>query len=271
MKFYRAELAKSEAQPLPEEADGDDPLEQFMRENDRKVRETKQQILRDKISTAEKEIIELTNRLSEVLPPPPPTPPTTSTETTMNPPTPVLRLRSKETNSRDTSTYTVINPTNGAGEAKDAKNANNSEEGAAKAANSSKSSKKSKTPSGAYLSSFGSVLESLKAGKNTSFGDQKSVSTTTSSAWKPSMNVAPNPANARRNKKNAVMEGGNGGMEGVVVDAGMDQKARDMKEYHVPKDLNVAINKEALDEVVEELGSDQPAFMKRMISELKDK
>ena len=67
------------------------------------------------------------------------------------------------------------------------------------------------------------------------------------------------------------MEGGNGGMEGVVVDAGMDQKARDMKEYHVPKDLNVAINKEALDEVVEELGSDQPAFMKRMISELKDK
>ena len=40
-----------------------------MRENERKMRETKQQILREKIRTAEKEIIELTNKMSEMLPP----------------------------------------------------------------------------------------------------------------------------------------------------------------------------------------------------------
>ena len=268
LKFYRAELAASEAQPEQAEGDGDDPLEQFMRENERKVRETKQQILREKIRTAEKDILDITNRLSEMLPPP------TSSEAAMNPPTPMLRLRGKESNTRDTSTYTVINPTNGsenAGDTANTKNTKDSGEEGAKTANSAKSSKKSKNPSGAYLSSFGSVLESLKAGKNTSFDDQKPSSSSTSAAWKPSMNVAPNPANARKSKKNALYDGGSGNVEGVDVGAGVDQKVRDMKEYHVPKDLNVAINKEALDEVVEELGSNQPAFMKRMISELKDK
>ena len=239
-----------------------------MRENERKMRETKQQILREKIRTAEKEIIELTNKMSEMLPPP------TAGEAKMNPPTPVLRLRGKESNSRDTSTYTVINPTNEVEKEKESKESKETDEEGAKTGNSSisgKSSKKSKNPSGAYLSSFGSVLESLKAGKNTSFDDQKTASTITRETWKPSMNVAPNPANARRTKKNAFVDGGTGSVEGVDIDVGMDQKARDMKEYHVPKDLNVAINKEALNEVVEELGSNQPAFMKRMISELKDK
>lgn len=268
LKFYRAELAASEAEPAQPEGDADDPLEQFMRENERKVRETKLQILREKIRTAEKDILDITNRLSEMRPPP------TASEAAMNPPTPVLRLRGKESNARDTSTYTVINPTSGpesAGDKESTKNTKDSGEEGAKTANSSKSSKKSKSPSGAYLSSFGSVLESLKAGKNTSFDDQKTSSSSTSIAWKPSMNVAPNPANARKSKNNALYDGGSGSVEGVDVSAGADSKVRDMKEYHVPKDLNVAINKEALDEVVEELGSNQPAFMKRMISELKDK
>ena len=35
--------------------------------------------------------------------------------------------------------------------------------------------------------------------------------------------------------------------------------------------MNVAINKAALNEVVTELGENQPAFMRRMIDELKDK
>ena len=44
-----------------------------------------------------------------------------------------------------------------------------------------------------------------------------------------------------------------------------------MKEYHVPEDMSVAINKEALDEVVQEMGPDQPTFLKRMMEELKGK
>ena len=62
-----------------------------------------------------------------------------------------------------------------------------------------------------------------------------------------------------------------GDAENVELAVAVMEKPRDMKDYHVPEDMNVAINKEALDEVVQELGSNQPAFMKRMIEELKGK
>ena len=41
-----------------------------------------------------------------------------------------------------------------------------------------------------------------------------------------------------------------------------------MSEYTVPKDMGVAINKDALNEVVQEMGSSQPKFIRAMIDEL---
>ena len=49
------------------------------------------------------------------------------------------------------------------------------------------------------------------------------------------------------------------------------ERPRDMSEYTVPKDMGVAINKDALNEVVQEMGSSQPKFIRAMIDELQKK
>ena len=117
-------------------------------------------------------------------------------------------------------------------------------------------SKKS-TPSNAYLSSFGSVLDAIKSGNNRSYDEEASKPTVVVSSSAPiAMTVEMDPSRGRfqrRRKETAV------------------EKVRDMKEYHVPEDMSVAINKEALDEVVQEMGPDQPTFLKRMMEELKGK
>ena len=168
---------------------------------------------------------------------------TTDTETPMQPPAKILRLKTnrtipeKVTISRvDTSDFTVVEgPT------------------------------KTKTPahSGAYLSSFGSVLSALQSGNNHSYDEQPAPVVVSSTPI--AMTVEMDPARGRQQRRRKVAQ--QAASEPVAV----MEKPRDMKDYHVPEDMNVAINKEALDEVVQELGSDQPAFMKRMIEELKGK
>ena len=51
----------------------------------------------------------------------------------------------------------------------------------------------------------------------------------------------------------------------------MEEKRRDMSEYYVPEDMNVAINRDALEDVKKEMGDYQPTFIRRMFDELKDK
>ena len=127
-------------------------------------------------------------------------------------------------------------------------------------------SKKS-TPSNAYLSSFGSVLDAIKSGNNRSYDEEASKPTVVVSSSAPiAMTEEMDPSRGRfqrRRKETAA--------EVPVVSAVPVEKVRDMKEYHVPEDMSVAINKEALDEVVQEMGPDQPTFLKRMMEELKGK
>lgn len=164
-------------------------------------------------------------------------------ETPMQPPAKILRLKTnrtipeKVTISRvDTSDFTVV-------------------EGPTKT--------KKPAQSGAYLSSFGSVLSALQSGNNHSYDEQPAPVVVSSTPI--AMTVEMDPARGRQQRRRKVAQ--QAASEPVAV----MEKPRDMKDYHVPEDMNVAINKEALDEVVQELGSDQPAFMKRMIEELKGK
>ena len=235
VKYYENELKASEKEKGSEIGENEDSLDAFMKENDKKLKEMKEKMLREKIETTKKEIETITTQLSKMK------------SESMNPPTPVLRLKSREVDSRDTSSFRVVD--------------------------SSEQQKKSGNRSGAYLSSFSSVMDSLKSGNNTSFDDNRSTgpssaSSVQSNPMKLSSNVTPNPSirnNRTRNTKTM-----NDSKE-VEYDATVEDKPRDMKDYYVPKDMNVAINKAALNEVVTELGENQPAFMRRMIDELKDK
>lgn len=174
------------------------------------------------------------------------TEPTAGEETpaTMPPPAKILRLKSnraipeKVTISRvDTSDFKVV-------------------EGPTKTT-------KKPAQSGAYLSSFGSVLSALQSGNNHSYDEQPEPVVVSSTPV--AVTVEMDPARGRQQRRRKVPQ--QAPSEPVAV----MEKPRDMKDYHVPEDMNVAINKEALDEVVQELGSNQPAFMKRMIEELKGK
>lgn len=235
VKYYENELKASEKEKGSEIGENEDSLDAFMKENDKKLKEMKEKMLREKIETTKKEIETITTQLSKMK------------SESMNPPTPVLRLKSREVDSRDTSSFRVVD--------------------------SSEQQKKSGNRSGAYLSSFSSVMDSLKSGNNTSFDDNRSAAPSSASSvqsnpMKLSSNVTPNPSirnNRTRNTKTM-----NDSKE-VEHDATVEDKPRDMKDYYVPKDMNVAINKAALNEVVTELGENQPAFMRRMIDELKDK
>lgn len=173
----------------------------------------------------------------------PATMPPPATETPMQPPAKILRLKSnrplpeKVTISRvDTSDFKVV-------------------EGPTKT--------KKPAQSGAYLSSFGSVLSALQTGSNHSYDEQPEPVVVSSTPV--AVTVEMDPARGRQQRRRKVPQ--QAPSEPVTV----MEKPRDMKDYHVPEDMNVAINKEALDEVVQELGSNQPAFMKRMIEELKGK
>ena len=174
----------------------------------------------------------------------PATMPPPASETPMQPPAKILRLKSnraipeKVTISRvDTSDFKVV-------------------EGPTKTT-------KKPAQSGAYLSSFGSVLSALQSGNNHSYDEQSEPVVVSSTPV--AVTVEMDPARGRQQRRRKVPQ--QAPSEPVAV----MEKPRDMKDYHVPEDMNVAINKEALDEVVQELGSNQPAFMKRMIEELKGK
>lgn len=174
----------------------------------------------------------------------PATMPPPASETPMQPPAKILRLKSnraipeKVTISRvDTSDFKVV-------------------EGPTKTT-------KKPAQSGAYLSSFGSVLSALQSGNNHSYDEQPEPVVVSSTPV--AVTVEMDPARGRQQRRRKVPQ--QAPSEPVAV----MEKPRDMKDYHVPEDMNVAINKEALDEVVQELGSNQPAFMKRMIEELKGK
>ena len=155
----------------------------------------------------------------------------------------------------DTSTFTVV------------------ESGTPTSKSSSSRNKKSGVgESGAYLSSFGSVMEALKTGKNQSYDNEESTPRNTVVTSDNIVSVAPerDPSRSRRGRRDYTSQM----LEGEDVTQGMsveESKPRDMSEYHVPEGLNVAVNQNALDEVVKEMGSQQPAFMKRMIEELKKK
>ena len=235
VKYYESELAASEKEKGSEIGENEDSLDAFMKENDKKLKEMKEKMLHEKIETTKKEIETIKTQLSKMK------------SESMNPPTPVLRLKSREVESRDTSSFRVVD--------------------------SSEQQSKSVNRSGAYLSSFSSVMDSLKSGNNTSFDDVRSAGPSVSGSVqsnpvKLSSNVTPNPSMRNNRMKNAKTV--NDSRE-VEFDTGMEDKPRDMKDYYVPKDMNVAINKAALNEVVNELGENQPAFMRRMIDELKDK
>ena len=109
-------------------------------------------------------------------------------------------------------------------------------------------------------------MEAIKSGNNRSFDqDTPSSSGIVTSPSVVASTAAMDPSKQRnRNRR----------VEKVVEEVSTPvvvEKARDISEYHVPKDMGVAVNQEALDEVVAELGSDQPTFLKRMIKELKGK
>lgn len=150
-------------------------------------------------------------------------------------PTPVLRLKAKDTSRRDTSSFTVID-------------------------NAARASKEKSTNSAQFMSSIGSVMDSLKSGKNHSYDEVE--------APKPVPMETPVVMNPVSNKhRRPVKEA-----EPVTVTENMVfEKPRDMSEYTVPKDMSVAINKDALNEVVQEMGSAQPKFLRQMIDELQKK
>lgn len=127
---------------------------------------------------------------------------------------------------------------------------------------------KKSAPSNAYLSSFGSVLDSLKSGNNHSYDEVETSKPTivVSSSAPIAMTVEMDPLRGRSQRRRKEVSA-----EVPVAPVVPVEKTRDMKEYHVPADMSVAINKEALDEVVQEMGSDQPTFLKRMIEDLKGK
>ena len=155
----------------------------------------------------------------------------------------------------DTSTFTVV------------------ESGTPSGKSSSTRSKKSGVEkSETYLSSFGSVMEALKAGKNQSYDNEESTPRNTVVTSDNIVSLAPerDPSRSRRGRRDytSQMLEGEGVTQEMVIE---ESKPRDMSEYHVPEGMNVAVNQKALDEVVREMGSQQPAFMKRMIDELKKK
>jgi hypothetical protein len=152
----------------------------------------------------------------------------------MQPPTPVFHL--KETGSSkssfDSSTYTVVE---------------------ARCASSSKNAKfkKESISSSNYASSIGSVFDLLKSGKNHSFDD---VATNTKIA------------STLRNASESVL-----GSVSVPVDKVVSTSSPDMSNYYIPSDMNVAVNKESFDNVVKEMGKEQPKFLQNLINELKNK
>ena len=153
--------------------------------------------------------------------------------------TPVLHLKSpeKKSNSRDTSTFRVIDET----------------------------TEKKKSPSASMMAaSLGSVMEQLKSGKNHSFDQVESQPVHTPTPAPISMNVpkAPRMNEKRKNPQQA---------QSTETVTPVEEKRRDMSEYYVPEDMNVAINKDALEDVKKEMGDYQPTFIRRMFDELKDK
>lgn len=155
---------------------------------------------------------------------------------------PVLHLKSpeKKKDSRDTSTFRVIDET----------------------------TEKKKSPSAsAMAASFGSVMDQLTSGKNHSFDQEESQPVHKSTPTPISMNV---PKAPRMNeKRKATQQSQSSENEYGVIP--MEEKRRDMSEYYVPEDMNVAINRDALEDVKKEMGDYQPTFIRRMFDELKDK
>ena len=146
---------------------------------------------------------------------------------------PVLRVQKEQKKSeRDSSTFTVV----------DANTPSNK-----------------KTSTSKLAASFGSIMSQLTAGKNHSFDDvepKKSVSVPAPV----SMNVPKAPRGSEKKKVQ------NQDVEGSIPI--VDEKPRDMSEYYVPKDMGVAVNKDALEDVKKEMGEHQPAFIKRIFNEL---
>lgn len=177
-------------------------------------------MLKEKIAETQNEITTITSQLAKLA---------------TSAPTPVLRLKQKDTSRRDTSSFTVID-------------------------NTAQTAKKKNVNSTQFISSIGSVMDSLKSGKNHSYDDVE--------APKPVVTATPVAMNPATNKfRKPVKEA-----EPVAVsDSVILERPRDMSEYTVPKDMGVAINKDALNEVVQEMGSSQPKFIRAMIDELQKK
>ena len=126
---------------------------------------------------------------------------------------------------------------------------------------------KKPSSSNKYLSSVSSVLDAIKSGNNRSYDEEATKPTVVVSSSAPiAMTVEMDPSRGRFQRRRKETP-----TEVPVASAAPIEKVRDMKDYHVPEDMSVAINQEALDEVVQEMGSDQPAFLKRMIETLKGK
>lgn len=117
-------------------------------------------------------------------------------------------------------------------------------------------------------------MEALKSGNNHSYDNEEmstSRNTVVTSDNIIAMTPERDPSRSRRGRRDQVSQM----LERELGESGMmmeeESKPRDMSEYHVPEGMNVAVNQNALDEVVKEMGSQQPAFMKRMIEELRGK
>lgn len=235
LAYYESQLANMEATVVEQrigegikcrEKQSEDTLDQFMNDNDKKMREMKEevdiglirkQMIRQKLQETRNDISDITMKIAK-LPPKE---------------TPVLRVQKEEKKSeRDSSTFKVV----------DANTPSN------------------RKPSNSKLvASFGSIMSQLTSGKNHSFDDvepKKSVSVPAPV----SMNVPKAPRGSEKKKvQNQDVE------ESTPI---IDEKPRDMSEYYVPKDMGVAVNKEALEDVKKEMGEHQPAFIKRIFNEL---
>ena len=113
-------------------------------------------MLKEKIAETQNEITTITSQLAKLA---------------TSAPTPVLRLKQKDTSRRDTSSFTVID-------------------------NTAQTAKKKNVNSTQFMSSIGSVMDSLKSGKNHSYDDveaPKPVVTATPVAMNPATNRLPKP------------------------------------------------------------------------------